>query len=98
MRRVTSPSLWRALGAPSRRGLASATESGAAASSGTTSWSQWFERKKPYLINVMFSGIATTLAMHNVNLRNRNDEVQAELTAQLQASAAARHPARSPQH
>lgn len=60
------------------------------AGEGAITWGQWVELRKPRLIQVFLSGTAMCLAMHSVNLRNRGDEIEAELTEQLGASAAAR--------
>ena len=53
-------------------------------------WRMWVERRKQGFIQVLLSGTAMLLAMHAVNVRNRGDELQAQLTEQLAMSAAAR--------
>jgi hypothetical protein len=54
------------------------------------SWSQWFDQRKPRIIQVLLSGISVCVTGHAVNVRNRSDEMEAELTEQLRLSASAR--------
>ena len=51
----------------------------------------FLERNKTPIAFVLMSGISVTLAGHAVNMRNRADEIEAELLEQLRASVDARN-------
>ena len=71
-----------------RRSLSTAASSAAAPPPLT--WRESLLKRKNGLVQIFLAGTAMTMAMHSVNLRNRGDEVEADLTKRLHASVAAR--------
>ena len=71
-----------------RRSLSTAASS--AAVPPPLTWRESLLKRKNGLVQIFLAGTAMTMAMHSVNLRNRGDEVEADLTKRLHASVAAR--------